>query len=419
MTATPLDLSVPCPLASALARLLRREREEITRRWLDRISARVALEPNRIFPTDDLLDHVPLLIDGIADYIEDPGEEITADIPVVAKARELGELRHAQGFDAYEILKEHEILGGVVFAFLTRHVEDIEEPCSRAELFHCGHLLFRAVQIIQQTTAMHFLELATRRMAEREDRLRAFNRMVSHELKNQVGAIIGAQALLDEKWLDENRRRRFVEMIGENAREIQGTLDNLVTLSRLDSDARHHRNVLLSRAASEAVRQLRGAARSRGITVRIVEPMPDVEVNAAAVELCLTNYISNAIKYFDPSKRERLVEVHGTLRREDGEPVEVVVEVRDNGLGVPAEARNRLFERYYRAHDGTVSGVEGTGLGLSIVRETMDALGGRAWAEFDEQGGSTFAFALPCRRDADQDDRRTDEQRASDDAPRP
>ncbi|HEU4565639.1 MAG TPA: RsbRD N-terminal domain-containing protein, partial [Gemmatimonadaceae bacterium] len=157
MATSPPDLSVPCPLAASLARLLRRERAEISRRWLDRISARVALEPSRVFPTDDLLDHVPLLIEGIADYIEDPAEEIMTDIPVVAKARELGELRYAQGFDAYEILKEHEILGGVIFAFLTRHVEEMEEPCTRAELFHCAHRLFRAVQIIQQTTAVHFL----------------------------------------------------------------------------------------------------------------------------------------------------------------------------------------------------------------------------------------------------------------------
>ncbi|HEU4563103.1 MAG TPA: HAMP domain-containing sensor histidine kinase, partial [Gemmatimonadaceae bacterium] len=249
--------------------------------------------------------------------------------------------------------------------------------------------------------------------AEREERLRAFNRMVSHELKNQVGAILGAQSLLDESWLDDDRRQRFVEMIGENAREIQGTLDNLISLSRLDTDARQHRNILLSRAAAEVVRQLRAAAHARGVTVSVVEPMPEVEVNAAAVELCLANYISNAIKYFDPARSDRWVEVRGELRQVEGGEAEVVVEVRDNGVGVPAEARDRLFERFFRAHGGTESGVEGTGLGLSIVRETLEALGGRAWAEFDDREGSTFAFALPGRREADRD-----EQRAGDESPR-
>jgi signal transduction histidine kinase len=73
----------------------------------------------------------------------------------------------------------------------------------------------------------------------------------------------------------------------------------------------------------------------------------------------------------------------------------VVVRVSDNGLGVPREAREQLFHRFFRAHEATVTGEEGTGLGLSIVRETVEALGGRAWAEFPADG-SVFAFAVPC-----------------------
>ncbi|MEA2765191.1 MAG: hypothetical protein QOK07_1595, partial [Gemmatimonadaceae bacterium] len=86
-----------CTLARVLAERMRESREDLTRRWLDRISARVRLDPNKIFPTDALLDHVPLLIQGIADYIENPSKAIMSDIPVVAKAMELGELRFEQG----------------------------------------------------------------------------------------------------------------------------------------------------------------------------------------------------------------------------------------------------------------------------------------------------------------------------------
>ena len=80
---------------------------------------------------------------------------------------------------------------------------------------------------------------------------------------------------------------------------------------------------------------------------------------------------------------------------------ELVVRVRDNGLGVPVAARARLFEQFFRAHGDTVTGVEGTGLGLSIVRETVASLGGRAWAEFPDEGGSVFGFSLPSRRQED------------------
>ncbi|HEX6038021.1 sensor histidine kinase, partial [Longimicrobium sp.] len=79
------------------------------------------------------------------------------------------------------------------------------------------------------------------------------------------------------------------------------------------------------------------------------------------------------------------------------------VHVRDNGLGVPREARAALFQRFYRAHEETVTGEEGTGLGLAIVRETMESVGGRAWAEFSGGHGSTFALAFPCVAPAETD----------------
>src|SRR5687768_9776302 len=100
-----MAISADCPLAGVLAARLHGAREELTARWLERITARVSIDANRIFPTQDLLDHVPILIDGIAAFLEDPADEISADVPVVAKARELGELRYHQGFDAYQIFK--------------------------------------------------------------------------------------------------------------------------------------------------------------------------------------------------------------------------------------------------------------------------------------------------------------------------
>src|SRR3712207_2656833 len=101
-----MEGNAACPLAAPLAQRLRDARDQLTLRWLERIAARVSIDRNRVFPSDELLDHVPVLIDGIADYVENPAEEIAAEVPVVAKAMELGELRYSQGFDAYQIFKE-------------------------------------------------------------------------------------------------------------------------------------------------------------------------------------------------------------------------------------------------------------------------------------------------------------------------
>ena len=167
---------------------------------------------------------------------------------------------------------------------------------------------------------------------------------------------------------------------------------------------------MLTQAAAEALRHLREFARSRSVVVRLAEDLPTVEVDAAVIELCLTNYVSNAIKYSDPARAARWVAIRGRIveRSGNGSPHqsakatghELVVEVRDNGLGVPEAARARLFERFYRAHEESAAGVEGTGLGLSLVRETVELRGGRAWAEFDADG-SCFAFALPLEADAE------------------
>ena len=150
-------------------------KRQLTPQWMDRIPKRVSLDPNRVFPTDELLNHVPLLIEGVADYVQNPAAEIGVDMPVVAKAMELGALRHKQGFDAYEILKEYEFLGGILFTFFARTVSEIPEPCENGELMACGSRLYRAVTIIQQSTIAHSLLPADRHVAEREERLRGVN----------------------------------------------------------------------------------------------------------------------------------------------------------------------------------------------------------------------------------------------------
>ena len=386
------------PLAVALAARLRASKNDLVKRWLDRITARVSLAPNRVFPTDELLNHVPLLIDGIADFVEGRATDLDGDIPVAAKAMELGALRHLQGFDAYEILKEHEILGGILFTFLIESIDEVEVSSTKKDVALVWQRVAHATEMIRQATMTHFLRLSSERVHEREERLRRFNRMVSHELKNRVGAIRGAVSLLPEPWLAAAQRDRFHRMILDNADGLQQVLNNLESLSRIESESRQRRNVLLPQAVAECVRQLRDSAQLNGVDIRMGD-MPPVEVDAAAVELCVVNYLSNAIKYSDQAVGNRWAEVAAELRF-GPTGGELIVMVRDNGIGVPPEGRGRLFEQFYRAHGDTVT-IEGSGLGLSIVRETVESLGGRAWAEFPEEGGTVFAFSLPSRREED------------------
>jgi len=396
------ELILHCPLAGILAQRIRDESPALTRLWLDRINERVELSARRIFPSDDLLNHVPILIVGVADYLEDPERVVVGEVSVVAKARELGELRFSQGFDAYELLKEYEMFGGILFTFMSRIVDEIDVPCTRSELLACAHRLFTAVALIEQATLTNYLALVSSRLTEREERLRGFNRTLSHELKNRIGAVTGAAQVLELDSLEDVERSRLLSVVSRNVLGMQGVLDNLIELSRLESDARQQRHVTLPTAANEVVRQLRDTARAKGVELRVASDLPAVEVNAAAVELCLSNLISNGIKYADPRKPERWVEVRAHADGAAGDPSLIAVEVWDNGPGVPTEKRESLFERFYRAHQAVVSGAEGTGLGLSIVRDTAKSLGGSAWAEFTDDA-TVFAFSVPGRRAKDQE----------------
>jgi signal transduction histidine kinase len=388
------------PLASTLAARLREARTELTGRWLERIVDRVALTPNRVFPSDQLLDHMPLLIDAIADYLEDPAQPVAADTPVVVHARALGELRHTQSFDEYEILKEYEILGGILYSHLSRTADALDVPFTAQDMLACAHRVFQGVVVAQQATVTQFVHLMKLRVKEREDRLRAFNRMLTHEFRNRVGAAFGAAQLLELPDISDTQRSELGGVVFRNMDAMRLMLDNLLQLTRVDDDTRSQRRVRLPDAAAEAARQLRDMARANGVTIVLDEHLPEVEVNAAAVELCLTNLLANAIKYCDATQAERRVEVTGCVVLGDDAPREVVVEVRDNGIGVPPTERERLFERFFRADNAFRSDTAGTGLGLSIVRETVESLGGRVWAEFPAKG-SVFAFSLPCRREAD------------------
>jgi signal transduction histidine kinase len=382
------------PFARTLAERIRVSREELTRRWLELILARVSPGPSRVFPSAELLEHVPVLMEGVADYVSDPCDEVGADVPVIARAMELGALRFSQGFEAHEILREYEILGGVLFNFAAE-VAGEAEPCTPRELLTCTHRLFRAISVIEQATTGNYLRALNERVSEREERLRRFNRMVTHELKNRVGALLGAGRLLREPWLEAEERREFAAIVVENARDIEKLLSNLSALTRVDGDARRQKNILLPQAVAEVFRQLRGLARSRGVRLLTVGELPRVEVNAAAIELCLSNYVSNAIKYSAGATHDPWVKLEATLAESPADSAELVVCVRDNGPGVPPAERAELFERFFRGR-GTDE-EEGTGLGLSLVRETVDSLGGRVWAEFPSSG-AVFGFALPCRR---------------------
>src|SRR5882672_5173777 len=104
--------------AAAIAARIDAERFALSARWLDRLTTSLPVPPNDVFASDALLDHIPKLIEEIAKFISAPEREIADNTFVVGKARELGELRHGQHASVHQLLREYELLRGILESFV-------------------------------------------------------------------------------------------------------------------------------------------------------------------------------------------------------------------------------------------------------------------------------------------------------------
>ncbi len=216
---------------------------------------------------------------------------------------------------------------------------------------------------------------------------------VSHELKTPLTAIRGYAETLEDGALDKpSTARRFTRSILEQCARLEALLGDLLTLSRLESrrqKAPAMATVNLADLARHAVEVLAPRARKAQVelAIRAVEDLPAIIGKRDQLERLLLNLIENAIKYNRPAGEVNV--------RLDAVGSEVVIEVRDTGIGIPEEALDRIFERFYRVDKGRSRDQGGTGLGLSIIKHVAQSHGGRVEVESRLGEGSVFRVRLP------------------------
>ena len=221
---------------------------------------------------------------------------------------------------------------------------------------------------------------------------RDFVANVSHELRTPVTAVrSAAETLRDGAVEDPVATARFVDIIARNAERLQGLIEDLLDLSRIEAkEFRFAREAIPLRPFLEhSLSLFRERAEKRGITLRteVTDELPPVDADRRALEQIVANLADNAIKYCPGATV--------TLRAEPrGERVAVVV--RDTGPGIEAKHLPRLFERFYRVDTGRSRELGGTGLGLSIVKHLVEALGGSI--SVDSKAGTGTEFTVLLRR---------------------
>ncbi len=242
----------------------------------------------------------------------------------------------------------------------------------------------------RQGTILVFHNLT--RLKQLERTREEFIANVSHELRTPLSHIKGyVETLLDGAKNDPDVSTRFLETIARNADRLELLIEDLLTISELESGRVTLRlqTVELHAAVAKVFDDFKSRAQARKIALTDETAAHTVHADPSRLEQVLSNLVDNAIKYGRPGGRV----VVGARNTDDAK---VEVSVRDDGVGLPPEALERVFERFYRVDKARSREQGGTGLGLAIVKHMVQGHGGKVWARSEPGKGATFYFTLPA-----------------------
>lgn len=391
--------AVATDFRSAIASRIEAYDHVLASRWLEGLKQLLPVAPADIFPGEQLLGHAPALIRELAAFLRAPAHDaIAANAVVTARATELGYLRHTQQASVHQVLREYRTLRTVIAGFIETEIAHLQLAPTPDDVIDLMNQLEAAVDVLLQTTIDTFVAEYTEASTRHASQLEGFNRMVSHELRQPLGTLQFALKRLKaaDTWAEPAKRDQILATAERNVTRINDTLSTLIELSQSDSGTE---NALVQRVdlwslITDIIGQLREMADARGVEVRMASPLPVITIDLARLELVLVNLISNAIKYSDPNKSVRLVEI-GALAS-DRQDI-CVITITDNGIGIAEADLHSIFARFYRGHANRDRelGTSGLGLGLAIVADCVDALKGDIRVESQLGEGTTFFVELP------------------------
>src|SRR5579884_73462 len=240
------------------------------------------------------------------------------------------------------------------------------------------------------------LAAANARLAEL-DRLKSdFVSMVSHELRTPLGLIKGYVGTLLRKDapLDDETREEFLQVIDEETDRLTELVTNLLDMSRIEAGTlrieRHP--VQMTRLLADCAERQRAREPGRALQVQMPASLPAVLADERRVAQVVDNLLTNATRYSLEPTPIRLV-----ARAVSGD---VEVHVVDEGIGIPADKLDQVFEKFFRVDTSDTRRFAGTGLGLAICRGIVQAHGGRIWVQSTPGQGSTFAFTIPAYQES-------------------
>ena len=230
------------------------------------------------------------------------------------------------------------------------------------------------------------------RLKQLENTRQDFVANVSHELRTPLSLIKGfVETLLEGAKNDPELSSKFLQTIEKHTDRLTYLIEDLLTISRLESGGTvmNLQPVDLHEAVGRAVDDLKSKATEKQVVIENLIPAGLwARADAERLHQVLSNLIENAIKYGRTGGKV-------AVGAQDTADSQVEAWVRDDGPGIPAEARERVFERFYRVDRARSRDTGGTGLGRAIVKHIVQAHGGEVWVKSELGEGATFFLTLP------------------------
>lgn len=382
-----------------LAEKLRQSSVAISDQWLQKLEDVVNEDTRDVFPTEQYLDHIPLMIEEIANVLERAEDELAlANSLIDRKAMELGALRHQQKATVNQLLREYDILSKILEDFVTEQTSAAPLQVSHTDGIRIMASMARIVRSILQATVDSFVEKYVGTIHEQTEKILSFNKFVSHELKTPLqAAALNLELILDsrDQTADDIQDLIRIQTSVQQASLLLKNIENLTENSDgATSDNPVQQEIELSAIARDIETQLQETLKQRGVELIIDDELGCVTLEIAKLRMVFTNILTNAIKYSDPAKSKRTVAIRKG-RSDDPNLATVIIE--DNGLGIDEDMQADVFKLRVRAHENQdeMNDVTGYGLGLYLVSEAMRDLGGTIELESTVGLGSTITLVFP------------------------
>ena len=234
--------------------------------------------------------------------------------------------------------------------------------------------------------------------AEESDRLKsAFLANMSHEIRTPMNGILGFSELLQESETDKERLE-YIRIIHESGNRLMNIISDLIDISKIEAGQVTILNQMVD--AEELMKELldffKLEAERKGLRIGYTRELPEgttilrMSTDKLKINQILTNLIKNALKFTNQG------EVYFGYKLEKDK---VIFHVRDTGIGVPVEMRDKIFGRFIQAEQSRTRNHEGAGLGLSISKAYAEMLGGNLWLDETYRNGALFYFDVPYHPD--------------------